>query len=230
MACGDGGRAVSDSAPMTRGVFITFEGGEGCGKSTQLRLLAHALEAAGVPVRTLREPGGTAVGEAVRSILLDPDHAGLDDIAELLLYEAARAQLVAEVIEPALEAGEVVLCDRFYDSTTAYQGHARGIALDEVAELNRAATDGLSPDRTLILDVDPALGIARATSHGADRLESEDLAFHRRVREGFLAIAAAEPERVRTVDASGGIDEVACAVAAALADMPQLADALGGER
>ncbi len=134
-----------------RGVFVTFEGGEGCGKSTQLKLLARRLEAAGVPVRTLREPGGTAVGEAVRAILLDPEHAGLDDTAEILLYEAARAQLVAEVIEPALEAGEVVLCDRFYDSTTAYQGHARGIPLGHVDALNLAATGGLAPDRTIVL-------------------------------------------------------------------------------
>lgn len=213
-----------------RGVFVTFEGGEGCGKSTQLRLLARRLDAAGVPVRQLREPGGTAVGEAVRTILLDPEHAGLDDIAELLLYEAARAQLVAEVIEPALEAGEVVLCDRFYDSTTAYQGHARGIALDEVAELNRAATGGLAPDRTIVLDIRPSLGVARATSHSTDRLEAEDLAFHERVRAGFLAIAAQEPGRVRVVDASGDIDTVAEKVAAALADLPVFSDALGGAR
>jgi dTMP kinase len=209
---------------------VTFEGGEGCGKSTQLKLLAHRLEAAGVAVRTLREPGGTAVGEAVRAILLDPDHTGLDDTAEILLYEAARAQLVAEVIEPALEAGEVVLCDRFYDSTTAYQGHARGIPLGHVDALNLAATGGLAPDRTIVLDVEPELGLTRATTQGADRLESEDLAFHQRVRCGFLAIAAEEPDRVRVVDASGDVDSVAERVAASLADLPQLADALGGPR
>jgi dTMP kinase len=209
---------------------VTFEGGEGCGKSTQLKLLAHRLEAAGVAVRTLREPGGTAVGEAVRAILLDPDHTGLDDTAEILLYEAARAQLVAEVIEPALEAGEVVLCDRFYDSTTAYQGHARGIPLGHVDALNLAATGGLAPDRTIVLDVEPELGLTRATTQGADRLESEDLAFHQRVRCGFLAIAAEEPDRVRVVDASGDVDSVAERVAASLADLPQLADALGGAR
>jgi dTMP kinase len=210
-----------------RGVLITFEGGEGCGKSTQIRLLARRLEAAGVPVRELREPGGTTVGEAVRAILLDPDHTGLDDTAEILLYEAARAQLVAEVILPALDAGEVVLCDRFYDSTTAYQGHARGIPLAEVAALNHAATGGLTPERTIVLDIEPALGVRRATSHGADRLEAEDLAFHQRVRAGFLAIAADEPDRVRVVDASGDVDAVADFVAAALADIPELADALG---
>ena len=212
------------------GVFITFEGGEGSGKSTQIGLLASRLEARGVPVRTLREPGGTAVGEAVRAILLDPDHAGLDDTAEILLYEAARAQLVAEVIEPALEAGEVVLCDRFCDSTTAYQGYARGISLPRVAVLNRAATGGLSPGRTIVLDIAPVLGIARATTEGADRLEAEDLAFHERVRAGFLAIADVEPDRVRVVDASGDVGEVANLVSAALSDIPQLAEALGGRQ
>ena len=141
-----------------RGVFITFEGGEGSGKSTQLKLLAHRLEGAGIAVRTLREPGGTAVGESIRAILLDPAHTGLDDTAEILLYEAARAQLVAEVIEPALEAGEIVLCDRFFDSTTAYQGYARGIALERVAALNHAATSGLAPDRTLLLDIVSGIG------------------------------------------------------------------------
>ncbi|NTU71596.1 MAG: dTMP kinase [Coriobacteriia bacterium] len=212
-----------------RGVLITFEGGEGCGKSTQLTALAHRLEAAGLRVRSLREPGGTTVGEAVRAILLDPANTGLDDVAELLLYEAARAQIVAEVIEPALEAGEVVLCDRFYDSTTAYQGHARGIDLAQVASLNRAATGGLVPDRTVLLDIEPALGIARATTDATDRLEAEDLAFHERVRAGFLAIAREEPARVRVVDAAGEIDSVAVRVAAALADLPALAHVLGAE-
>lgn len=198
------------------GLFITFEGGEGSGKTTQLRMLAHRLEAAGVSVRAVREPGGTAVGESVRHILLDPDHAGLDARAELLLYEAARAQLVAEVIEPALAAGEVVLCDRFFDSTTAYQGYARGLPLDEIATLNHAATGGLMPDRTLVFDIDPELGIERATCEGADRLECEDLTFHRAVREGFSAIAAAQPGRVRVIDASGTVDQVAARVADAL--------------
>jgi dTMP kinase len=192
-----------------RGAFITFEGGEGSGKSTQIRRLLRRLESGRVAVRSLREPGGTAVGEAVRHILLDPESAGLDSRAELLLYEAARAQLVAEVIEPALAAGEVVVCDRFFDSSTAYQGHARGLALDEVAALNRSATAGLTPDRTIYLDLDPVLGLDRATAlAGADRLEAEDAAFHARVRHGFLAIAQAEPSRVRIVDASGTPDEV----------------------
>jgi len=213
-----------------RGVFITFEGGEGSGKSTQIRMLAHRLEAAGLAVRVLREPGGTPAGEAIRAILLDPQHEGLDSRAELLLYEAARAQLVADVIEPALEAGEVVLCDRFFDSTTAYQGYARGLPADEVARLNVVATGGLLPDRTLVFDIDPALGLTRATSaSGADRLEGEEVGFHERVREGFRAIARDEPGRVRVLDARGGVEEVADRVEAALADLPGLAEALGGQ-
>jgi dTMP kinase len=163
----------------------------------------------------------------VRTLLLDPDHTGLDAVAELLLYEASRAQLVAEVIEPALAAGEVVLCDRFYDSTTAYQGFARDLPLDVVRRLNAVATGGLAPDRTVVLDVDPALGIARATRGGADRLEAEGLAFHRRVREGFLSIAAEEPRRVRVVDASGEVEAISREIAAALADLAPLAGVLG---
>ena len=212
------------------GAFVTFEGGEGSGKSTQIRLLAEKLEAAGLTVRTLREPGGTVVGEAIRRILLDPAHAEMGVSAEILLYEASRAQLVDQVIRPALEAGEVVLCDRFYDSTTAYQGYARGVDLARIAALNHAATGGLEPDRTLVLDIDPALGIARATAETTDRLESEDLAFHKRVRDGFLAIAVAEPARVRIVDASGTAEKVADRVAAALTDMAALALWLGGTR
>ena len=206
--------------------FITFEGGEGSGKSTQIRRLAKRLEAAGLPVRVLREPGGTRVGESVRELLLDPEHAGLNATAELLLYEASRAQLVADVIEPALEAGEVVICDRFFDSTTAYQGYARGLALERVRELNRIATLGIVPDRTIVLDIQPEKGVGRATRHGADRLEAESPAFHEAVREGFLAIAAQEPDRVRVVDASGTPDQVAKRVARALADLPALAGAL----
>ncbi len=210
-----------------RGVFVTFEGPEGSGKSTQIASLARDLSAGGLAVRVLREPGGTEIGEAIRAILLDPENSGLDARAELLLYEAARAQLVAEVIGPALDAGEVVLCDRFFDSSVAYQGFGRGLPTGEIDQLNTAATGGLRPDRTLVLDIDPALGIGRATSQGADRLESEDLAFHERVRSGFLAIALEHPERVRVVDASGGVDEVASAVRAALRDIPAVRRAMG---
>ncbi|MGV8083229.1 MAG: dTMP kinase [Coriobacteriia bacterium] len=220
---------VAEMAPAAegRGLLITFEGGEGSGKSTQLRIAASRIEAAGLPVRVLREPGGTSVGEAVRAVLLDPANAGLDAIAELLLYEASRAQLVAEVIAPALEAGEIVLCDRFFDSTTAYQGFGRSLPLADIDRLNALAIGGLTVDRTLVLDIEPGLGIARATSLATDRLEAEDIAFHRRVREGFLTIAEKEPRRVRLVDASGDIEAVAERVAAALADLPALRRAFG---
>jgi len=212
-----------------RGVFITFEGGEGTGKSTQLGILAERLREAGLAVRVLREPGGTVVGEAIRAILLDPANEGLAPEAELLLYEAARAQLVAEVIVPALAAGEVVVCDRFYDSTTAYQGHARGLDLDRVRGLHEVATGGLEPDRTIVLDIDHAHGLSRATAAGADRLEREGGGFHERVREGFLSIARDEPGRVRVVDAGGSVSDVAARVAAALRDVPALRRALEDE-
>jgi len=202
-----------------------MEGGEGVGKSTQARLLAAALRAAGLIVLETREPGGTPAGDRIRALVLDPA-ATVAPVTELLLYEASRAQLVAEVIEPALVAGEVVLCDRFYDSTTAYQGFGRGLDRERIRQLNAAATDGLAPDRTLVLDVEPAVGIERATRQGADRLEAESLAFHERVRAGFAAIAAEEPERVRVVDASGDVDGVSALVAAALSDVPVLARVL----
>ena len=213
------------SAP---GTFITFEGGEGCGKSTQIRLLAERLGAAGLTVRVLREPGGTVIGEAVRGILLDPLHGEMCVAAEILLYEASRAQLVEQVVRPALAAGEIVVCDRFFDSTTAYQGYARGIDLTRISEMNHAATNGLAPDRTLVLDIDPAVGLRRATAYGTDRLESEDLAFHQAVRDGFLAIAHAEPARVRVIDASDSVASVAGRVAAALVDLPAIAPWLSG--
>lgn len=210
-----------------RGILITLEGGEGTGKSTQLSMLADLLHDAGLAVLVLREPGGTVLGEAIREVLLDPKRTGISDRAELLLYEASRAQLVAEVLRPALAAGKIVICDRFYDSTTAYQGHARGLPLDEVEALNRFATAGLTPDLTIVFDIDPATGLGRATANGADRLESEEAAFHDRVRQGFTRIAEDEPERVVLIDASGTPDEVAARVRVAVASLPVLAVALG---
>lgn len=204
------------------GLFITFEGGEGSGKSTQMRLVADRLSAAGKAVRALREPGDTVMGEAVRRILLDSADLHIDPVAELLLFEAARAQLVAEVIRPALDAGEIVLGDRHADSSVAYQGHARGLDVGLVRSLNEAATGGLIPHRTLVFDLDPARSIHRATARGADRIEAEEITFHERVRAGYLAIAAADPERVRVIDASGTIDEVAERTWSALSDLPGL--------
>lgn len=192
-----------------RGVLITFEGGDGCGKSTQMARLAERLIALGGDVVVTREPGGTAIGESIRALLLDLESAGMSSRAELLLYEASRAQHVTEVIRPGLESGAIVLCDRFYDSTTAYQGYARGLPLDEIEGLNMAATGGLVPDLTLVYDIPPATGVARAAAtEGADRLESEELVFHERVAEAYREIAKANPDRAVLVDAMGTVDEV----------------------
>lgn len=197
---------VSDTS---RGLFITFEGGEGAGKSSHITALAKFLESQSYKVLLVREPGGGIIGEAIRSILLNPNHDELVSRAELFLYEAARAQIVESTIRPALESGTVVLCDRFYDSTTAYQGYARGLDLDMITQLNSMATAGLVPDRTIVLDLPAEEGLRRATANSApDRLESEASAFHEAVRSGFLSIAAAEPNRIRVVDASLGVIDV----------------------
>lgn len=197
------------------GLFITFEGGDGSGKSTQIARLAARLRGLGIDVRTFREPGGVAAGdpgERIRDILLDPVHEDLDVRAELLLYEAARAQLVACSYRPALAEGAVVLCDRYADSSVAYQGYGRAVLpVEEVDELNRIATGGLTPDLTLLLDVDARAGLERATGAGADRLEAAGNEFHERVRAGYLAIAEREPQRVRLI-ARGSVDEVECAI------------------
>lgn len=211
-----------------RGAFVTFEGGEGSGKTTQIRLLTAALEAAGLEVLVVREPGGTRLGEAVRALVLDPETGDVDPRAELLLYEASRAQLTRELILPALATGAVVLCDRYYDSSTAYQGYGRGLPLAEIAALNTAATAGLVPDATILLDGDHRSGMARATSENTDRLEAAGDEFHERVRAGFLAIARAEPGRVHVIDAEGTPEQVFERVLAAVRAVPVLAVALGG--
>ena len=201
-----------------RGVFITLEGADGCGKSTQAARLADALEASGREVVRLREPGGTAISEKVRAILLDPANAEMCPECELMLYEASRAQLVREVVEPALSRGAVVLCDRFYDSTYAYQAGGRSLPEGLVRRANALGSCGLDPDRTLVFDLDPELAYARATAGGADRMEAEGLAFQRRVRDAYLRLAQAEPARVRVVDASGEREAVAGRALAAIAD------------
>jgi len=191
-----------------RGIFMTFEGVEGSGKSTQVELLARDLTDLGFNVVVLREPGGTEIGERVRRILLDPAICGMSAQAELLLYQASRAQLVAERIMPALATGSVVLCDRFTDSTLAYQGFGRGLSADDITELSRIATAGLVPHLTFVLDIDAAVGLARAVTDGPDRLEAEEIAFHERVHEGFRVIAKGDPDRVVLVDANGTPEEV----------------------
>ena len=196
------------------GFFITFEGGEGSGKTTQLKaLLAPVRALQGEAIQT-RDPGGTAIGNQVRELLLNGENVRMLALAELFLYEASRAQLVQEVIRPALAAGRIVLCDRFTDSTVAYQGYGRGLNLDLVERLNAVAADGLRPDLTFLLDLDPAVGLARAAERLAhprqqpDRLEGEVLEFHQRVRTGYRALAAREPEWVVILDATLGILEL----------------------
>ena len=201
------------------GLFITIEGGEGVGKSTQARLLAERLRAAGATVLEVREPGGTPTGDRIRAILLDPS-VTMEPRTELFLYEAARAELTATVIVPALARGEVVVCDRFFDSSTAYQGHGRGLGADTVRDLNLAATGGVRPDLTVLLDLETGEALRRATTGGADRIEAESLDFHRAVIAGFAGIAAAEPLRVVRVDASGTVEEVAECVWAAVGAHP----------
>lgn len=201
----------------SRGLFITVEGIDGCGKSTQARLIAAALEAAGHDVLRLREPGGVKISEQIRAILLDPANAEMGDACELLLYEAARAQLVHQVIRPALAAGKTVICDRFYDSTTAYQAFADGLDRNMVSQANELAVDGCRPDLTLVFDLPVEDALRRRSGREAeDRLELKGLEFQERVAAGFRAVAADEPDRVKLIDAGESIAEVFSGVAAEL--------------
>ena len=205
-----------------RGWFITLEGPEGAGKTTQAAALAAHLAARGVDIHLTREPGGTWLGERLREVLLartasdtPAPAAATDPMTDALLFNAARRQLVTEVIRPALEAGRSVLCARFADSTLAYQGYGAGVELDRLRALEAAATDGLRPDLTILLDLPVEAGLARVAPGDVTRFEAEfDLAFHRRVRDGFLALAAAEPGRFAVIDATLDADEVAAAIAA----------------
>ncbi len=197
------------------GAFITFEGIEGSGKSTQIALLAEFLTSQGRKVLLTREPGGTLIGDQIRKILLDPANKALDATSELLLYAASRAQHLTEVIRPALKAGRIVLCDRFSDATLAYQGYGRGLDREMIRALDRMVTGEMRPDLTLLLDIDTTTGLARAHGRnsssgleGEARFENEELAFHTRVRQGYRALAAEEPDRIRVVDASRPPDQV----------------------
>lgn len=196
------------------GRFITFEGGEGCGKSTQVRRLAEHLRATGREVVVTREPGGTRLAELIRSLLKDEREDPPCDRSELLLFLAARAQLVRNVIRPALEAGKWVVCDRFSDSTFAYQGYGRGLPLDVLRLVNGFACEDLAPDVTILLDVRPEVAEARmrrreaATNTAADRIEQAGGGFHERLRAGFMELAAADPARIKVLDANGTPDEV----------------------
>jgi dTMP kinase len=201
--------------PARRGLFITLEGPDGSGKTSQAARLGAALEAEGRDVVLLREPGGTALGERLRELLLHREDMPIDPLADALLFNAARAQLVSEVIRPALAAGKTVLCARFADSTLAYQGYGAGLDLETLKAFETIATAGIRPDLTILLDVPAETGLSRKRrGRGAlTRFESRaDLAFHRRVRDGFLRLARAEPERWRVIDAAGPRSFVAEAI------------------
>jgi dTMP kinase len=191
---------------MTKGRFITFEGPEGSGKTTQLKLLAERLRAGGHDVVETQEPGGTDIGRQIRKILLDPASTALRPTAELLLMFASRAQNIDEVILPALAAGKIVLCDRFTDSTLAYQGAGRGLGADVVYDLDRIACRGLVPHLTLLIDIESAAGLARAKQ---TRMEEQPLSFHRTVREAFLQLASEDSRRIKLVDGAHNPEAVA---------------------
>ena len=201
-----------ETAGATGGFFISFEGPEGGGKSTQIDRLAATLAEQGFNVWTTREPGGTRAGELLRTILLGPKITRLSPWAEALLFTAARAQLVEEVIRPRLERGEVVLTDRYADSTLAYQGYGRGLDLDRLRQLQLDATGGLEPDLTLLLNLPIEDGLARIPPRAQDRLDRETIAFHQRVHAGYRMLAAVDPERWREVDASADPAQVAAAI------------------
>lgn len=202
---------------MAKGHFITVEGIDGVGKSTQAALIEAVLDSAGYDVLRLREPGGVKISEQIREILLDPANAEMGDVCELLLYEAARAQLVHQVIRPALAAGKTVVCDRFYDSTTAYQAVADGLDRNMVSQANELAVDGCRPDLTLVFDLPVEDALRRRSGREAeDRLELKGLEFQERVAAGFRAVAVDEPDRVKLIDAGGSIAEVFSGVAAEL--------------
>jgi dTMP kinase len=199
-----------------RGHFVTFEGGEGAGKSTQIHRLAERLRAAGQEILATREPGGTAEAEAVRGLLLTPERAW-QPLSEALLHAAARSEHLAGMVRPALAAGRWVLCDRFMDSTRAYQGAGQGLDPDAIDALDRLVVADARPDLTLILDVDPAVGLQRAAGR-SDRYQALDPAFHARVRDAFRRIAEAEPERCVLIDALRPVDDVAAEVRTAVAE------------
>lgn len=211
------------------GYFITFEGVEGCGKTTQIRLLAKLLTESGFAATLTREPGGCPIADQIRAILLDAENRSMIPMTELMLYAAARAQHVNDVIAPALADGGIVLCDRFCDATVAYQSFGRGLDRSTIDDLNRRACQGVFPDLTILIDCDPALGLERARSRieacsgpREERFELEALAFHQRVRAGYRSLAESEPERFAMIDGAGTVADIAAAIqSAVLARIPE---------
>ena len=193
---------------MKQGYFITFEGGDGAGKSTQINILKDELTAAGYDVILTRGPGGTQISEKIRELILDPANGEMDDMTEAFLYAAARAQIVRELIKPALAEGKVVICDRFVDSSIAYQAFGRGLG-DAIGVINTYAVDGCMPDMTILLRLDPEKGSRRIADREHDRIEQASDAFHRKVYEGYLKLEEMYPDRIVGIDASGTINEIA---------------------
>ncbi len=193
-----------------RGLFITFEGTDGAGKTTQIQRLTADLRQTGYDVCLTREPGGTPISEQIRDMLLNPDHIEMAATTELLLYAASRAQHVSEVIKPALEAGKVVISSRFADAMVVYQGYGRGLDLERINHLNRIATDGVTPDVTFVLDLPVEIGLQRVQNSrgGLDRLEREKIEFHRRLREGYQILAKQEPQRLKIIDSQVNSEQV----------------------
>lgn len=204
------------------GFFVSVEGIDGCGKTTQIQLLVDRLSALGMPTLLAQEPGGTAIGQLIRSVLLDSKNRGIQPMTELLLFFASRAQNLAEVIRPALDAGQVVVCDRFTDASVAYQGYGRALGFAAVQQLSEIACSNFQPDLTLWLDIEPSAALARVRKRNSgqdsarDRMESEALEFFLRVRDGYARIHAEEPERFRRIAADGSITEVSAQVMAAV--------------
>ena len=206
-----------------RGLFITFEGTDGAGKTRQIQRLSADLRQVGYDVCLTREPGGTPISEQIRSVLLDPDHSEMAVTTELLLYAASRAQHVSEVIKPALEAGKVVISSRFADAMVVYQGYGRGVDLERIHHLNRIATDGVAPEVTFVLDLPVEVGLQRVRKSrgGFDRLEREEIEFHRRLREGYRALAKAEPQRLKVIDAEVSPERVYAQIEAIMQSLLQ---------
>jgi dTMP kinase len=194
------------------GLFITFEGCEGCGKSTQAKLLSSKLKTHKVPSLLTQEPGGTPLGEMVRDILKTRSDFNISPLSELFLFSACRAQLITDVISPALNSGRVVVCDRFTDSTVVYQGYGRGLDLDLIKHTNATATGGLIPDVTILLDTQPEIGLQRKHFREEDRFETEDISFHSKIRKGYLELARKEPDRWLVVESGKPIAQVSAII------------------
>ena len=193
---------------LKKGLFITFEGIEGCGKSTHSRLLFNYLKGKGYPCVHTREPGGTTLGEEVRATLLKSKDIDISDLAELFLFEACRAQIVEDILRPAINDKKIVICDRFSDATLSYQGYGGNIDITIIKTLNKVATKGLSPSLTLLLDIDTVKGLKRASRKGVDRMESKGLEYHKKVRNGYLKLAKADPKKIRVIKVDGAIPVV----------------------